>query len=167
MVILREATAADAGLISRIIAATWREAYQGLIDDAYLARLPEEYWLPSLRTWLDSGRMYGFIAEADGFPVGAVIYGRGRDSGFVDWGEIASLYVLPEASGRGIGSSLLAAAMQALREEGYTRFYLWAIEGNHRANRFYRSRGFSVTQDQEHYRIGGQAVTDLRYAREE
>lgn len=94
---LRQADTADALLISRIIANSWRGAYQELLDPVYLARLPEETWLASMRAWLDSGRMYGFIAMADGFPVGCVVYGRARDEAHGDWGEIVSLYVLPEA----------------------------------------------------------------------
>ena len=88
---IRDAMAQDAPMISRIIARSWRGAYQGLIDPVYLSRLPEEYWLPSMRTWLESGRMYGYIAETEGEPVGCVICGRGRDEDHADWGEIASL----------------------------------------------------------------------------
>ncbi len=164
---LRPATAADASLISRMIAASWRSAYQGLISDAYLARLPEEYWLPSMRAWLGSGRMYGLIAEKDNLPVGCTVFGRGRDDDHGDWGEIVSLYVLPEIMGRGVGSALLTEAIAVLREDGYGRFYLWAIEGNDRADRFYRKHGFSTTGKRVHYRIGGQDVTDLRYIRED
>ena len=61
---LREATAQDAQLISRMIAASWRGAYQDILDPVYLTRLPEDYWLPTMRTWLESERMYGLIAEA-------------------------------------------------------------------------------------------------------
>lgn len=163
MLELREATAADAAIISRIIASSWRSAYQGLIADDYLARLPEEYWLPSMRTWLDSGRMYGLVAEEGGFPVGSVIFGRGRDAGFDACGEIVSLYVLPEIMGRGIGSRLLNAAIASLREDGYPQVYLWAIDGNERADRFYRKHGFFRTEDKVKYRIGLQDVADIRY----
>lgn len=164
---MREATAGDALCISRLIALTWRGAYQELIDPVYLARLPEEYWLPSLRTWLASGRMYGFIAEADGRPVGSVICGRGRDEDHADWGEIVSLYVLPEAMGRGVGSALLKEALAALAEDGFDRAYLWAIQGNARADAFYRRHGFILTEDRVHYRIGSRDMTDIRYILEE
>ncbi len=164
---LREATAEDAALISRIIACSWRGTYQELIDPVYLARLPEEYWLPSMRSWLGSGRMYGLLAELDGLPVGSVIYGRGRDEDHGDWGEIVSLYLLPEVIGRGIGSALLGAALSALREDGYPRVYLWAIRGNARAERFYQRHGFVLTDEQVRYKIGSSEVTDVRMIREE
>lgn len=163
MAILREASAADAGLISRIIASSWRGAYQDLIDAAYLARLPEEYWLPSMRAWLDSGRMYGLIAEENGHAAGCIVFGRGRDDDHAAWGEIVSLYVLPEVSGRGIGSQLLAESLSILHEDGYTQVYLWAIQGNEPASHFYLKHGFRQTEERIHYKIGGQDMTDIRY----
>ena len=164
---IREANAADAPLISRIIASSWRSAYQGLIDPVYLSRLPEEYWLPSMRTWLSSGRMYGCIAEMDGTPVGCVIYGRGRDESHADWGEIVSLYLLPEAMGQGVGHALLTAALDALQADGYGRVYLWCIEGNARADRFYQRHGFRRDGGRVQYRISSGEVADVRFIRED
>lgn len=167
MATLRDAVAADALLISRIITFSWRGAYQDIMDAAYLARLPEEYWLPSMRAWLDSGRMYGYIALEDGLPVGCVVYGRGRDEDHSDWGEIVALYVLPEAMGRGIGRQLLTAALDALHDDGFSRVYLWAIQHYERAKQFYHRHGFVDSGECVAYRIGGQAIADLRYVREE
>ena len=163
---LREATAEDAELISSIIAQSWRGTYHQFIDPVYLARLPEEYWLPSMRTWLSSGRMYGQIAEADKRALGCIIYGRGREEDHADWGEIVSLYLLPDAMGRGIGSELLTSAVYDLQADGYHRIYLWAIEENTRALRFYCRHGFVRTVERVNYRIGGGDVTDIRLALE-
>lgn len=160
---IREASVQDALLISQIIARSWRGAYQGLIDPVYLSRLPEEYWLPAMRSWLDSGRLYGFIAEVDGAAAGCVICGRGRDEDHADWGEIVSLYVLPDMMAHGVGAALLHTAMETLRMDGYERIYLWCISGNDRAERFYRRHGFMRTSDQVTYRIGSGNVTDVRY----
>lgn len=166
MITLRQATAEDALLISRIIACSWRGAYREIIDPLYLARLPDEYWLPSMRAWLDSGRLYGCIAEQDSLPVGCIIYGRGRDENHADWGEIVSLYLLPEVMGKGIGGILLSEALSALQEDGYHRVYLWAIQGNARAERFYQRHGFVMTEERVHYKIGSDEVTDVRFVRE-
>lgn len=165
MLTLREASAADAGLISRINAASWRTCYRSFISDDYLSRLPDEYWVPSVRSWLASGQMAGIIAEADGSAAGAILFGRGRDEQYGDWGELVSLYLLPEYIRNGIGSILLDEALRSLRAEGYTRFYLWAIEGNTAADLFYRKHGFTQTQERIPYRIGGQDVADIRYIR--
>lgn len=163
---LKEATAQDAALISRIIASSWRDAYRDFIDPAYLSRLPDTYWLPSIRTWLDSGRMYGLIAEKNGEPVGCVVYGRGRDEQYGHWGEIVSLYVLPHAMKQGVGTALLDAAVSALQEDGYADIYLWAIAEKWQTLQFYQRRGFRVVGEPVRYTLGSSEVTDVRLARE-
>ena len=163
MLTFRDATAEDAGLISHIFSTSWRKTYRGIIPEDYLRRLPDDYWVPSMRSWLGSGQLYGLIALEDKRPVGCVIYGRGRDADHADWGEIVSLYTLPECMRRGVGGALLNEALRLLREDGHERVYLWAIEGNAIADAFYRKHGFRCTQDRVPYRIGGADVADLRY----
>ncbi len=165
MAIIREATAEDALLISRINASSWRAAYKGLIDSDYLARLPDDYWLPTMRAWLQSGRMYGLIAMEGDHATGAIVYGRGRDESHGDCWEVVSIYLLPHACRRGVGSMLLNEAERIMAEEGYDRCYLWAIEGNEQAAAFYRKHGFVPTQERISYRIGQRDVTDIRYIR--
>ncbi len=167
MIAFHDASSADAGLISHIYATSWRKAYRGIIAQHYLDRLPDEYWVPSIRSWLDSGRLSGVIIYEDKEPVGCAIYGRGRDEDHGDWGEIVSFYLLPDKTRMGYGGALLDEALRRMREEGYARFYLWAIEGNKAADAFYRKRGFHVTSDHIDYAIGGEPVRDLRYVRVE
>ena len=163
MTTFREATAEDAGLISHIHATSWRRAYRGLIAGDYLDRLPDGYWVPSVRAWLSSGQLYGLLLLEDGKPVGACLYGRGRDEAYGDWGEIVSLYLLPEVTRRGLGGQLIGEALRRLREDGYERFYLWALEGNCAADAFYRKHGFRATEDRVSFQIGGEDVADVRY----
>ena len=165
MLSFREATAEDAKLISYINATSWRGTYRGLLTDDFLQRLPNDYWVPSVRTWLASGQLYGLIALENGRPVGCCIYGRGRDAEHNGWGEIVSLYVLPDCMRRGVGSALLQEALRLLREDGYSSFYLWTLEGNHIADSFYRKQGFTPSADRFAYRIGGENVADVRYIR--
>ncbi len=163
MLTFREALPGDAGLISHIYSNSWRKSYRGLISDDYLKRLPDDYWVPSVRSWLESGQLYGMLVYEDGRPVGCAIYGRGRDANYEDWAEIVSLYLLPDSHRRGIGSALLKEVQRVMQEDGYDRFYLWAIEGNETADHFYRKNGYQRTTDRIPYRIGGQDVADIRY----
>ena len=123
--------------------------------------------MPSVRAWLGSGRLNGLLIYQNEKPVGCCIYGRGRDEDHSDWGEIVSLYMLPEAARQGLGSMLLERALDDMRAEGYKRFYLWAIRGNEAAAAFYRRHGFRVTTDHVDFQLGGEPVTDLRYVRVE
>lgn len=161
--LIRTAQPGDASLISHLFAVSWKTAYRGIIEDLYLDRLPDEYWVPSVRAWLVSGCLSALIAYEGETPVGSVIYGRGRDEDHAGWGEIVSLYLLPEWFRKGYGTALLAKALDDMRAEGYSRFYLWAINGNRLAERFYRRRGFHPTSDKVSYRIGGSNVQDIRF----
>ena len=163
MTTFREATAEDAGLISHIHATSWRKAYRGLIARDYLDRLPDSYWVPSVRAWLSSGQLYGRLILDGDKPVGACLFGRGRDESHEGWGEIVSLYLLPEATRQGLGGQLLEEALRLLREDGYDRVYLWALQGNDAADAFYRKHGFLPTDDRVDFQIGGEPVTDVRY----
>ena len=165
MVHFRDATAEDAGLISHIYSSSWRKSYRGLISADYLERLPDEYWVPSMRSWLDSGRLEALLIYEDKQPIGCACYGRGRDEDHGDWGEIVSIYLLPEWMGKGYGKQLFEETMRRLQTQGFTRFYLWMIRGNDRAAGFYARHGFKVTGDTVEYHIGGQAITDVRYVR--
>lgn len=163
MAVFRVATAPDAGLISHIFATSWRKAYRGVIAKDYLERLPDEYWVPSVSAWLADGRLSGVLIYDGKHPAGCCIFGRGRDADHDDWGEIVSLYMLPEYMRKGLGSELLAECLRQMREDGYHRFYLWAIEGNRAGESFYTRHGFHPTGDHVDYFIGGESVRDRRY----
>lgn len=167
MVSFRDAAAQDASLISHIYATSWRKAYRGLISQDYLDRLPDDYWVSSVRAWLSSDRFSGLIILDDKRPVGCAIYGRGRDEDHGDWGEIVSVYLLPDVTRRGLGTALMQETLRRMRDDGFTRFYLWAIDGNAAADAFYRGLGFKVTGDHINYSIGGQNVRDIRYVKVE
>ncbi len=67
-----------------------------------------------------------------------------RPVGFIAWreGEVDHLYVEPDLLGRGIGSALLAKAM-----EEQTALELWAFQKNVDALAFYRAKGFRVIRE--------------------
>jgi ribosomal protein S18 acetylase RimI-like enzyme len=57
-------------------------------------------------------------------------------------GEIESVGVVPELRGRGLGTRLLDALEQALREDGVHDLVVGALPGNTGAVRLYERRGF-------------------------
>lgn len=57
-------------------------------------------------------------------------------------GTVSNLFVVPERRGEGIGSALLRAAEQALREAGAEAAALEALTDNERAREFYADRGY-------------------------
>jgi ribosomal protein S18 acetylase RimI-like enzyme len=59
--------------------------------------------------------------------------------------EMDFMCVLPEERGRGVGSSLMAAAKQQLRLMGIDRVSLTVLPANEGARRFYERHRFAVT----------------------
>jgi len=167
MLSFRAARAEDAALISRIFASSWRGMYREVIDPDYLDRLPEEYWVPSVRSWLQSGQFSGQFICINDVPVGCVIFGHARDEAYAGWGEIASLYLLPDYTRMGLGGRLLKEALRLLKADGYANVYLWAIDGSDAAKHFYVRHGFRRTEEAVDYRIAGRPVRDVRYVLED
>ena len=57
-------------------------------------------------------------------------------------GWIGGIGVMPQHRSRGIGTGLMAAAEQSLKERGVTDVYLEVIEGNQRAQKLYERLGY-------------------------
>ena len=55
---------------------------------------------------------------------------------------IPAIYAHPSAFGRGAGTALLGAAVEAMLERGYGQAILWMLEGNRRAETFYERLGW-------------------------
>lgn len=87
--------------------------------------------------FLDRNPGTNFIACEDGKLVGAILCGNDGRRGY-----IYHTVVLPEYRGRGIASSLVETAVQALKEEGVTRVCLNVMEGNEQGKGFWTRRGW-------------------------
>ena len=79
------------------------------------------------------------------------------------WGHLAKLYVLPEASGRGIGANLHDVAVEQMRVAGYRDVWLWVLEGNERARGMYERRGWRA-QSERRTDWPGSGVNEMGYA---
>lgn len=58
---------------------------------------------------------------------------------------LTSLWVAPEARGRGAGDLLVATVVEWSLKAGYKQVFLWVAEGNHHAERLYERNGFVRT----------------------
>ena len=68
---------------------------------------------------------------------------RGRYAQDTDRGLVTNLYVVPERRREGVGTALLAAAENRLREQGVETAALDVLAANEAARRFYRAAGYS------------------------
>lgn len=55
-------------------------------------------------------------------------------------GQLATMYLLPQAWGTGTGRELMAAVVDGLTALGYAEATLWVLDSNDRGRRFYARR---------------------------
>ncbi len=78
------------------------------------------------------------MATEEGLIHGFATTAPSREPDLPGHGELCALYVDPDQWGRGIGIALVSAARANLFALGFRNAVLWVLEGNVRAERFYR-----------------------------
>jgi ribosomal protein S18 acetylase RimI-like enzyme len=158
-VTVRRAALSDAPGIAHVHVEAWREAYAGRIPDEFLASLDVDRRSRMWTALLTKGQTDAFVAERDGAVVGWATAGAGRDVDAPVDCELEGLYVLSEVYGSGVGQQLLDAAI------GDAAAYLWVMDGNGRAEAFYRRNRFARDGTTKHETIGGAALPVIRMTR--
>ena len=147
--------------VSRIYEESWRSAYRGIVPQAYLDGIPAGLWAANL----DQGGRRSLVLEEGGRLVGTACVSPSRWPDYPDFGEVVALYLLPEYTGRGYGTALLAAAVERLAGQGYRDVLLWVLEDNRRARAFYEKQGFRFSGQRMEHAVGGKPLGELLYLR--
>jgi len=162
--VLRDAQPPDADAVARVHVRTWQTAYRGLLPDAYLDSLRADerarrytFGLsdpaaPQTLVALDSNELVGF----------ATIRTLPEENGL---GELCALHVDPKHWNRRIGLALIEAARARLHEIGARRARLWLLEGNLRAERFYRIDRWQPDGTRRSEVVWGVSVDELGFTR--
>jgi GNAT superfamily N-acetyltransferase len=162
--VIRDAAPGDAEGIVELRARAWMRAYADFVDVAAALGEPADQiarWRGRLASdvvrtlvWDQSGAIAGFVSAGASDELGAPL----------DAGALRSLYVDPPAQGAGVGTALLGAAEQHLREVGFRAGRLWTFVDNHGARAFYVARGWAEVPGSEEA-DPGTGVMELRYER--
>jgi len=153
--VIRSAVPADAGELARVFVAAWQHGYLGVVPAEVLDRLDIEEWAEGFADLLRTGDQKSIVwADGTGRVLGFAIFGAEPDRNSPTKGYLASLYVDPAASRRGIATALLAEALESLTMQGRGDVGLWVFEGNERGRKLYERAGFVAT---------GEATTDPRW----
>ena len=115
---------------------SWQEAYRGIVSDRYLDSMTVEATTARARQFPDNT----LVAKDKEKVVGFAVYGPSRDEDLKNAGEVVAIYVLSAYYGRKIGYRLMNEAFSRLKE--YDTVFLWVLEKNERAIRFYHKYGF-------------------------
>jgi ribosomal protein S18 acetylase RimI-like enzyme len=164
----REARASDAPAIAGLHAASWRRNYRGAFADAYLdgdidaERLA--HWSGRLAEAAPAQRT--FVAHDGPLLVGFVHVVLRDDP---RWGALLdNLHVDAAHARRGIGAALMALAGGAVAQDAPAGgLYLWVLEQNLAAQRFYARIGGKPAGRESAHHDPGRLVGEpsvLRYA---
>ena len=147
----------DMNAISRIYEKSWKYAYKDIIPQSYLDSIPEGKWANTVQ------RFRTLVMTDNGVPVGTSSFCPSRWERFSGYGEIVSIYFLPEYMGKGHGGKLLEAAVDELKKQGFDKILLWVLEDNHRARHFYEKHGFTCTDEYIEDNIGDKRLREIMY----
>ena len=145
--------------ISGIYEKSWRFAYQNIVPQSFLDSIPAGKWADRI---VEKGISSLVVTENDS-PVGTASFGRSRWEQYSGYGEIISVYFLPEYIGRGYGKHLLSRCVEELKKLGFCDILIWALEDNRRAGIFYEKNGFVRTGESRMDVIGGKELKELLY----
>jgi GNAT superfamily N-acetyltransferase len=164
---LRPAEPQDAMAVARVHVRSWQVAYRTLLPDDYLDQLrPEDRAQKYDFANPDPQKPHTIVAAENSLIRGFATTMPSRDPALPNHAELAALYVDPQHWGRGIGAALIAAARARLVQHGFRSAYLWVLDGNTRAARFYTIDGWASNGDRRTDTVWGITVNEVRYLRE-
>ena len=152
--------------IAEVQVAAWHAAYRGIVPDPVLANftVPRRTtrWQRILTSPLPGGLT--FVAERSGRLLGFASVVRARDLP-QRWGELAALYVHPDAWGTGLGHALHEVAVEHLAGQAYPQAVLYVLADNARARRFYEAHGWAADGTVKMEDFGEVELAEPRYSR--
>ncbi len=149
----------DLSKISHIYEESWKYAYKNIIPQTFLDSIPCGNWIPHLK----DPEMNILVMLDNGKFIGVSTYCRSRFSDFHSFGEIVSIYLLPEYMDKGIGKQLLDKTISELSNLHFKNIFLWVLEENIRAIKFYEKSGFVLSGKTLDDNIGGKPLKETAY----
>nr|WP_274993080.1 GNAT family N-acetyltransferase [Promicromonospora iranensis] len=161
-VTIRPATTADAEAIAQVDIASWRGAYSEILSGSYLESLDVTDRAGQWKAAVNARDITVLVAEDESGTVGFTSVGPCRDEDAEPGDlEIYAIYLHPAAWGTGVARDLMRTVLDGLSPG--TVVSLWILEGNDRAQHFYRRHGFQHDGTERIDEIGGQPLTQLRF----
>jgi ribosomal protein S18 acetylase RimI-like enzyme len=160
----RQARLGDVERLALLHADSWRRTYRGMMADAFLDGDVVSNRLQVWRDRLASARPDQFILLADdGARLAGFVCAFGAED--PTWGSyIDNLHVANEYQRKGIGESLMRDAARWLSSRyPESGVYLWVMQANHRARRFYERLGATNAGMIDKQDPGGGSAPNCRY----
>ena len=161
----RDATLADAPHIAALHAASWRHAYRGMLRDEYL---DGDLECERTRVWVDrlttpGAKQRVVLAEISNQLAGFACAFGSEDP---ELGTLLdNLHVRQELQHQGIGAKLMTQIASWCHEElPGEGLFLWVLEANLQARRFYEHLGATKAGEDVWQSPDGGAIPSLCYA---
>ena len=156
--IVRRAAVHDAVGIAAVHVAAWRNAYAGILPEAYLAKLSLPRQAASYEAGIHAGHS-AFVAVDAGRVIGFVTAGRARTP--IADGEIETLYVLDDWRDKGVGRHLVQSAAACLAGNGCRSAFVWVLRDN--PSRWFYQRLGGKQSAESMVQVAGMAVPQTAY----
>ncbi|MBO5473404.1 MAG: GNAT family N-acetyltransferase [Lachnospiraceae bacterium] len=153
---IRTAKPQDIPRIAEIMIFGKRVAYRPIFQDDFVS-FNEMRVIDVIEKYNnDPACLKGMLVYDDGIVKG--VLGRKLEKETV---ELTDFYVEPFFKGQGVGTKLIQYAIAQARETGRERMFLWVLEENTPARKFYEANGF--INSKETRLVEGTEKTDMRY----
>lgn len=149
----------DRNALSRVYEESWKHAYRGIIPQDYLDGIPRGQWAASA----DKPSVSTLVMFEEGEMIGTSSFCPSRFEDMAGWGEIVSIYILPDFMGKGYGKQLFEEVLRGLKETGFRDIFLWVLEENTNARGFYERQGFVPNGKYFDDNIGGKPLREIMY----
>ena len=153
----------DAEDLARVHVVSWREAYRGLLADAFLARMSEPGFTRRFRRALTNPGTSVTLAAADRQGLVGYVQGGPSRRNVPGEAEVATLYVLRQAQGQGLGAQLMRETARALAAQGATSLMISVLRDNIRARGFYEHLGGEPEAARQEPGPGGRLLYEVAY----
>ncbi|RZJ06713.1 MAG: GNAT family N-acetyltransferase [Rubrivivax sp.] len=164
MTTLRPMRADDADAVALLHATSWRSAYRGMLTDDFLdnhvAADRQAVWRKRLLSPAPAPA-FGFVVEDSASQLIGFTYVLLQNDPV--WGTLVdNLHVHPDRKGGGIGRRLLQAAARELGPHHTQPLFLWVLDGNEPAKRFYARMGADFAEHGMTDGLGGAQLKEWR-----
>lgn len=153
----------DAEEMARVHVTSWRETYRGLLADAFLARMSEPGFTRRFRRALTEPGDTVTLVAADRYGLVGYAQGGASRRGAPGEAEIATLYLLRQAQGQGLGARLMGQTARALAAQGATSLMISVLRDNLRARGFYEHLGGEPEAARQEPGPGGRLLYEAAY----
>lgn len=172
MRMVRKAVSGDAERLAEIHICGWRQAYRGIISDAFLfGKLNVCRRAGNIRKELEQGPGEHYVAERAGAAAAFMVIGPSRDEDKSGAGnfELWAIYTEPALKRSGLGGELLDFCEREAARRGMREVSLWVLERNSEGRAFYEKHGYrpdgAAKKLERLPSSDGSSVTEIRYVK--